>query len=141
MRRAGAMLGIVALVMVAVLQMGSRPAEALAPSPFAGDWKAASRQTMPDAHLSIRGSAIVVLRLADPDDRLFCHSVVPGAIKSVAATGIGIMTGPKTLSTLFFYRCSDGSSGFAAALFRFPPLSATQNEMADSSGHVWTRVP
>lgn len=140
MKRLAAVTLAVGLLAVAVGVASPALTEAAAPSPFAGEWRAVSPLALPDAHLSITGGHVLFLRLRDPFDVLFCGSTATD-IRSVRAAGVGFMTGERTLTAVFVFRCSDGATGYETVEFRFPPLSPTTDEMADSSGHVWTRVP
>ncbi|HLF71615.1 MAG TPA: hypothetical protein VI759_05630 [Dehalococcoidia bacterium] len=130
-------------IVTTALAVGTpRTTEAAPPNPFAGEWSAIARQpTLANAHLEIRGGRRVVgLRLVDNDDRLFCNSQFDAPVR-VEAVGIGVVTGPKTLDVLYFYHCSDGTSGFGTTTYSFSLVpGAGTDSMIDTTGHFWTRL-
>jgi hypothetical protein len=140
------LVALVCALLTSLAYLTARPIDAAPPgppdvSPFVGEWRAISPEPeVGDAHLSISGRAILSLRLDDPFDTLFCDSSVGHAI-AVSAHGLGVISGPRTLSVFYVYRCSDGSTGFGTTTYSFSPDSPSTDSMVDSTGHFWTRVP
>ena len=135
-----ALLLVIGAGVVAALP-GVRSAEAAPPNPFIGEWKAISpHPPLVDAHLSISGGRrIVGMHLTDPYDFLFCASTPgPGGTEiAVEAWGIGLVSG-NHLNAVFFYRCSDGTTGFGSATWCM--CGTSTDAMNDDTGHLWTRV-
>ncbi len=114
-------------------------ASALPPDPWVGDWQAIHPSPLvPNAHMRIaghHGHYAVVIR--DAEDKLFCDGV------GVIAVGAGSLTDATHMTVRFLFRCAGATAIGHQTVALHLNLNNPNHilEIADPSGHVWTRTP
>jgi len=135
--RSAAVVSILVLALLPALLPQAAYAEP--DSPWVGHWTAIHPDpAVPDARMNItrNGAHGFKVRIENPQDGLFCDGA------GVRARGHGDLSTAINMTVAFEFRCDtavEGEQSVTLLLNLSNPHGIL--EVADSSGHVWTRMP